>query len=200
MTSGVGLASAMRLTLAGYYRDVFREFGYLRQGECQPEWLWPQEDVADDEPGVFISAETTPLLGTARRGGLTDISVLLTGDIGGGYDGLGLAIHCASACAGEFLDLRQPGNEIRRVVALVEPDGAITPHTLSSDIRASRGMMAVDATPQHDEVVIRTDRALACTLEHVDGGFDAAANLLGVTHKGLSLRRKRLGLDTDLTA
>jgi DNA-binding NtrC family response regulator len=105
-------------------------------------------------------------------------------------------------------NVRQLSNEIRRAVALVETDGTITPDTLSPDVRASRRTMPVESRPRSDEMTIRTDLPLATVLERVErmmitraleraeGRFEEAARLLGVTRKGLFLKRKRLGLAT----
>jgi transcriptional regulator with PAS, ATPase and Fis domain len=103
-------------------------------------------------------------------------------------------------------NVRQLANEIHRAVVLVEPNGCITPDTLSVDVRASRRTMPTGVRPSADEMLVRTDQPLAKAIERVErvmvaralerasGRFETAAKLLGVTRKGLFLKRQRLGL------
>lgn len=94
------------------------------------------------------------------------------------------------------------------MVALAEPGAVLMPAHLSEDIAASRRTIAVDAPPrQSTEVVTRIDQPLAAAVEHVeraaiqraitlaDGRLDDAARSLGLSRKGLYLKRQRLKLD-----
>lgn len=105
-------------------------------------------------------------------------------------------------------NVRQLSNEIRRMVALAEPGSVLMPAHLSDDIAASRRTIAVDAPPrQSTEVVTRIDQPLAAAVEHIeraaiqraitlaDGRLDDAARSLGLSRKGLYLKRQRLKLD-----
>jgi len=99
-------------------------------------------------------------------------------------------------------NVRQLGNELRRIVALAEPGDTLTPSHLSQDIIASRRTMPV----QQSEAVIdlaqplqqATDQleraAIERALKAADGNNDDAAKALGVSRKGLYLKRQRLGL------
>jgi DNA-binding NtrC family response regulator len=105
-------------------------------------------------------------------------------------------------------NVRQLGNEIRRIVAMAEPGSVIMPAHVSADIAASRRTIpAHQQPPQATEVLTRIDQPLAAALEHVeraairraltlcDGGLDEAAKLLGLSRKGLYLKRQRLGIE-----
>ena len=93
------------------------------------------------------------------------------------------------------------------MVALAEPGAVLMPAHLSSEIAASRRTIAVDRAIDTTEVVTRIDQPLAASLEHVEraaiqralaaceGRVDEAAKLLGLSRKGLYLKRQRLGLD-----
>jgi DNA-binding NtrC family response regulator len=99
-------------------------------------------------------------------------------------------------------NVRQLANELRRIVALSEPGETLTPSHLSQDIIASRRTMPV----QQSEAVIdlaqplqqATDQleraAIERALKVADGNNDDAAKALGVSRKGLYLKRQRLGL------
>jgi len=103
-------------------------------------------------------------------------------------------------------NVRQLSNEIRRAVALAGPDGTLTPEDLSPDLRASRRTLPADATPRADELLIQTDQPLATVLNRVErlmitraldrsgGRLEDAARRLGVSRKGLFMKRQRLGL------
>ncbi len=105
-------------------------------------------------------------------------------------------------------NVRQLANELRRIVALLEPDGEITPAHLSTDIRAARRTVPVESRRAHDEVVVRIDQPLATVLESIErlmvsraleqsgGKVEDAAQRLGISRKGLFLKRKRWGMPT----
>ena len=102
-------------------------------------------------------------------------------------------------------NVRQLQNEMRRMVALAEPDSTLLPHAISDDIlgalpdlpppadqrrrdrRRPRRQADADARPHRS----RDDQGRA--QEH-GGKVDAAAKALGISRKGLYLKRQRLGL------
>ncbi len=104
-------------------------------------------------------------------------------------------------------NVRQLGNEIRRLVAMAEPGAVIMPAHLSSDIAESRRTIPTHRSPRlFDEVVTRIDQPLSAAVEHIeraaiqralamtDGHLDEAARILGLSRKGLYLKRQRLNL------
>jgi DNA-binding NtrC family response regulator len=104
-------------------------------------------------------------------------------------------------------NVRQLANELRRMVAMAEPGAVLMPAHLSDDIAASRRTVPVDASPRvFSEVVTRIDQPLSAAVEHIeraaiqralsmsDGRLDEAAKMLGLSRKGLYLKRQRLDL------
>ena len=99
-------------------------------------------------------------------------------------------------------NVRQLANEIRRMVALAEPGAMLTPASLSKDIAATRRTIPVEPS----EFVLRLDQPLADATDQLEraaieralttanGNNDQAAKLLGLSRKGLYLKRQRLGL------
>jgi transcriptional regulator with PAS, ATPase and Fis domain len=102
-------------------------------------------------------------------------------------------------------NVRQLLNEMRRVAALAEADSAITPAMLSADITKDRVVQA--PPPQQEEhraVGIHLDQPLPIAvaalekalieraLERSNGRVEHAAKLLGISRKGLFLKRRRL--------
>ena len=110
-------------------------------------------------------------------------------------------------------NVRQLANEIRRIVAMAEPDDTIRPLQLSPEIRAARDRPlddanTVDGAPADpDELAIRIDQPLSSAIEQLEramiaraireagGRVNTAARLLGLSRKGLFLKRRRLGID-----
>lgn len=105
-------------------------------------------------------------------------------------------------------NVRQLANEVRRMVALAEPGAVLMPEHLSPAIAASRRTVPPDQRAlEPTEMVMRTDQPLAAATEHLersliqralkmsDGKVDDAARMLGLSRKGLYLKRQRLGLD-----
>jgi DNA-binding NtrC family response regulator/tetratricopeptide (TPR) repeat protein len=114
-------------------------------------------------------------------------------------------------------NVRQLANEIRRIVAMAEPDDTIRPYHLSPEVRAAR-----EGTVEHRstgpagsdpaELSVRIDQTLSSAVEQVEramlaralresgGRVNAAAELLGLSRKGLFLKRRRLGIETESVA
>jgi two-component system response regulator HupR/HoxA len=105
-------------------------------------------------------------------------------------------------------NLRQLSNELRRMVALAE-DGS-TLHTSSLSPEISEPWFAIRPpieTPGRPGVVVRLDQPLEIALEELERAFieralaqshgrvTDAAQLLGISRKGLFLKRKKLGLE-----
>jgi DNA-binding NtrC family response regulator len=114
-------------------------------------------------------------------------------------------------------NLRQLANEMRRVAAMADPDTVVTPALLSREIQASRRTIPADAvilpadaapeeTPDKAEIRLRIDQPLPAALEYVEqvmvrnaltrahGRVEEAARLLGISRKGLFLKRRRWGI------
>jgi DNA-binding NtrC family response regulator len=102
-------------------------------------------------------------------------------------------------------NVRQMQNEIRRIVALADVDGVLTADMLSADIRKTGPRASATRKDGLEMNVPLTDK-LSPTLAHVEremirlalkkthGRLDAAARSLGISRKGLYLKRQRLGL------
>jgi DNA-binding NtrC family response regulator len=100
-------------------------------------------------------------------------------------------------------NVRQLANEIRRLVVLAEPDSTIQPAQLAPNIVASRRSVAMQPT----EIVMRIDQPLTAATEALEraaieramqiceGRVEDAAKMLGLSRKGLYLKRQRLGLE-----
>ena len=101
-------------------------------------------------------------------------------------------------------NIRELLNEMRRLTVYGEPDSLVTPDRLSRAIR----QRAIEAARRQDEVVtVRADvpldsavsqleRALIARAFRVSGGrVTEAAGVLGLSRKGLFLKRKRHRLD-----
>ena len=98
-------------------------------------------------------------------------------------------------------NVRQLANEIRSFVAMAEPDDTITPYQLSPEVRA--------APSDPVELALRIDQPLSSAVEQLEramihqaiqkagGRVDMAAKLLGLSRKGLFLKRRRLGIDAE---
>jgi DNA-binding NtrC family response regulator len=103
-------------------------------------------------------------------------------------------------------NVRQLANEVRRVVAMAEPGATVTPAHLSPEIQASRRTIPA-GSPSEPEIRLRIDQPLPAavlTLEQTmvrnaltrsHGRVEEAARLLGISRKGLFLKRRRWGLE-----
>ena len=102
-------------------------------------------------------------------------------------------------------NVRQLANEIRRMVAFAEPDSTLTPALLSPEIQASRRTIAAPAGPDV-EAHVPLDQPLPVAVEMLEqlmvrraldrthGRVEEASRLLGISRKGLFLKRRRWGL------
>ena len=98
-------------------------------------------------------------------------------------------------------NLRQLANEVRRMVAFADRDSTITPALLSPEIRASRRTIAV--SPDEPDVRLRLDQPMPAAvdlleqamvrhaLDRANGRVEEASRLLGISRKGLFLKRRR---------
>ncbi len=99
-------------------------------------------------------------------------------------------------------NVRQLANEIRRMAALAEPGAMLQPAHLSKDIVASRRTIPVQASemvmPLDQTLVAATEQLERAVIERAlkmcDGRNDEAAKVLGLSRKGLYLKRQRLGV------
>ena len=105
-------------------------------------------------------------------------------------------------------NVRQLANEMRRLAVLAEPGAVLMPEHLSPDLAASRRTIpASERVLEPTELVVRMDQPMAAALRHVEramlqyglnktnGHMEATAALLGLSRKGLYLKRQRLGLE-----
>jgi DNA-binding NtrC family response regulator/tetratricopeptide (TPR) repeat protein len=100
-------------------------------------------------------------------------------------------------------NVRQLHNEIRRMVALADADATLKPAALSQDIRKSTakpparapGQIAVSLDDKLTPTISRIEREMIrSALKAHHGRLEAAARALGISRKGLYLKRQRLGL------
>jgi transcriptional regulator with PAS, ATPase and Fis domain len=101
-------------------------------------------------------------------------------------------------------NVRQLYNELRRMVALAEPDSVLTPSALSGSIlrafprtaKRTNGLEMV--VPLTDKLIPTLSRVegemIKMALNSSHGRVEAAARSLGISRKGLYLKRQRLGL------
>ena len=110
-------------------------------------------------------------------------------------------------------NVRQLANEIRRMVALSDPGTTLMPEQLSREILASRRTVPAPGetnaleVPKPGQVPVRMDQPLASAVEQIEramirhalktcaGRVEPAARMLGLSRKGLFLKRRRYGLD-----
>jgi hydrogenase-4 transcriptional activator len=105
-------------------------------------------------------------------------------------------------------NVRQLANEMRRLAALAEPGAILMPEHLDPTITAGRRTIPAEQRElAATELVVRLDQPNAALLEHAersqihyalkmcDGRVEDAARMLGLSRKGLYLKRRRLGTD-----
>jgi DNA-binding NtrC family response regulator len=101
-------------------------------------------------------------------------------------------------------NVRQLQNELRRMTALAETDALLTPAALAPEIRKTGKLAPLTVAGQ--ELAVPLNEKLMPTLARIEGEMikvalrthhgrvDAAAKALGISRKGLYLKRQRLGL------
>jgi DNA-binding NtrC family response regulator len=105
-------------------------------------------------------------------------------------------------------NIRQLANEMRRMAALAEKGAVLMPEHLSPELAASRRTVPPSQRVLEDnEVVVRTDQPMAAGVAHDErtmilralklcgGRLEETAAMLGLSRKGLYLKRLRYGLD-----
>ena len=105
-------------------------------------------------------------------------------------------------------NVRQLANEMRRLAAMSEAGAVLMPEHLDPAITAGRRTVPVERGPlTPTEVVFRLDQPHAALIEHAEraqiryalaqcaGNLESAARMLGLSRKGLYLKRQRLGLE-----
>jgi DNA-binding NtrC family response regulator/tetratricopeptide (TPR) repeat protein len=116
------------------------------------------------------------------------------------------ALDCLSLFAWPG-NVRQLANEIRRAVAMADFNGVVLPAHLSPEIatipvgpevdcsQASASELSIRLDQPLDSATERLERAMLDHAFRTTGGkFDAAARLLGLSRKGLYLKRQRLAV------
>jgi DNA-binding NtrC family response regulator len=105
-------------------------------------------------------------------------------------------------------NIRQLANEMRRLTALCESRAVIMPEHLLPEIAASRRTIPPsDRVAEANELVVRLDQPMAAATEHLErsmlqyalkrceGRIEETAASLGLSRKGLYLKRQRYGID-----
>jgi DNA-binding NtrC family response regulator len=104
-------------------------------------------------------------------------------------------------------NVRELVNKVRGLVAVAETGAVLMPEHLPPEIVAARRTVPASArTLAPTEIVVRLDQPLGAAVEHVEramvpyamraagGRTELAARMLGLSRKGLYLKRQRLGL------
>jgi DNA-binding NtrC family response regulator len=105
-------------------------------------------------------------------------------------------------------NVRQLANEMRRMAALAEKGAVLMPEHLSPELAASRRTVPPSQRVLDDtEVVVRLDQPMPAGVGHVEramiqfalkkcgGRLEDTAAMLGISRKGLYLKRVRYGLE-----
>jgi DNA-binding NtrC family response regulator len=105
-------------------------------------------------------------------------------------------------------NVRQLANEMRRLAALAETSAVLMPEHLSPEITASRRTVPASQRPlESTEVVVRLDQPMAAAVRHLEqamlqyalkkceGRIEDTATMLGLSRKGLYLKRQRFGIE-----
>jgi DNA-binding NtrC family response regulator len=101
-------------------------------------------------------------------------------------------------------NVRQLQNEVRRMAALAEPGSTLLPHDISDAILGALPLRHTSlngseiAVSLHDKLLPTVARIEAEMIKHAlrehEGKVEAVARALGISRKGLYLKRQRLGL------
>ena len=101
-------------------------------------------------------------------------------------------------------NVRQLQHELQRIVALVEPDSTLLPDMIAEDILGALPLlrpipnpreMAVSLNDKLPSAIARIESEMIKLALHDNRGkVDATAKALGISRKGLYLKRQRLGL------
>ena len=103
-------------------------------------------------------------------------------------------------------NIRQLANEVRRLAALTEPGACITPDQLSPQLQAQTIRARAAVAEGSPRIQVRIDQPLEQATSHLEsemikyalraagGRMSVAASALGISRKGLYLKRMRLGL------
>ena len=102
-------------------------------------------------------------------------------------------------------NIRQLANEVNRMVALAEPDATLTSAHLSAEVQATRRTIPAAAAAESEmrisldeplpDAVDRLERMMVqAALDRAKGRVEEAARILGISRKGLFLKRRRWGL------
>ena len=106
-------------------------------------------------------------------------------------------------------NIRQLANEVNRMVAMAEPDTNLTAIHLSAEIQATRKTVPA-STALSSELRISLDQSLPDAVEFLErtmveaalnrtnGRLEEAAKILGISRKGLFLKRRRWGMQQAL--
>jgi DNA-binding NtrC family response regulator len=110
-------------------------------------------------------------------------------------------------------NVRHLANEMRKMVAMAESGAVLMPEHLSPEIAASRRTVPPsERTLEPTEIVVRLDQPMAAAVQHVEraliqyamkksgGGLEETAALLGISRKGLYLKRVRFGIEPPPSA
>ena len=104
-------------------------------------------------------------------------------------------------------NIRQLANEMRRMAVLAEKGAMLMPEHLSPELAASRRTLPPSQRVLDDmEVVVRLDQPMPAGVGHLErtmiqhalrkcgGRLEETASMLGISRKGLYLKRVRYGL------
>jgi DNA-binding NtrC family response regulator len=102
-------------------------------------------------------------------------------------------------------NIRQLANEVNRMIVMADADAILTADHLSPEIHATRRTIPAAAAPESglvvdldqslpDAVEFLERRMVQAALDRSNGRIEDAAKLLGISRKGLFLKRRRWGM------